>query len=123
MNVFSFLFPIKIKSFFSTYNGKINIIEFFGNKSIEVDGLMQSGPLLKKIFLRSFKQFKLSKRQDIKKILLLGLGGGTLVRILREMYPESFIHVIEIDPIMKDIAKKYFGLDELKNVKVTIGDV
>lgn len=123
MNLLSFIFPIKIETFFSDFNGEIKVMEFLGRKSIEVDGLMQSGPLLKKIFLKCLKHFHIAKSSHVKRILLLGLGGGTLVQILKDVYPETYLRVIEIDPVMKDVANKYFRLKQFKNVDIVIGDV
>ena len=53
-----------------------------------------------------------------KKVLQLGLGGGTLTQII---YKRGYhIEVCEIDERIHEAAKKYFGLDE--NIKVYIDD-
>lgn len=46
----------------------------------------------------------------IHKILLLGLGGGSLYRYFNQYFPRADLSVIEINQDVIDIAKKYFEL-------------
>lgn len=57
-----------------------------------------------------------------KRILVIGLGGGTLPRVLRKHYPGAMIDVAEIDPRVVDVAKRYFGLVEDDHLRVHVGD-
>jgi spermidine synthase len=43
-----------------------------------------------------------------KRILMIGLGGGTLPAALAELLPDAAIDVVEIDPAVVDVAKAYF---------------
>ncbi len=52
-----------------------------------------------------------------KRILIVGLGGGTMSNTLAELYPESNIDNIEIDPAVIKVARDYFGFFE--NDRVT----
>lgn len=45
---------------------------------------------------------------DPKKILMIGLGGGSLPTTLAKLYPEAMIETVEIDPTVIKIAEKYF---------------
>lgn len=45
-----------------------------------------------------------------KRILLLGLGGGSLAHYLQRHYPDCHLTIVEINPIIIDVAKKYFYL-------------
>jgi len=42
-------------------------------------------------------------------ILVVGLGGGTIPTVLSELYPDTTIDVVEIDPAVVAVAKKYFN--------------
>lgn len=44
-----------------------------------------------------------------KDILVVGLGGGVLVNHYKELYPNANITSVEIDPVVADMAKKYFN--------------
>jgi spermidine synthase len=55
---------------------------------------------------------------DPRSILVIGLGGGTLPRTLAKLLPNADIDVVEIDPAVVIVAKKYFGFkpDEHQHV-------
>jgi spermidine synthase len=42
-------------------------------------------------------------------ILIIGLGGGTLPQALHQVLPESRIDVVEIDPAVVRVAKRFFN--------------
>ncbi len=48
-------------------------------------------------------------KPDPKRVLVIGLGGGTLPMALRQMFPEIDIDVVEIDPAVTRVAEKFFG--------------
>jgi len=43
------------------------------------------------------------------RVLIIGLGGGTLPAALRKVVPAAHIDVVEIDPAVTRVAYKYFG--------------
>jgi len=43
------------------------------------------------------------------RVLIVGLGGGTLAMTLREILPETQIDTVEIDPAVVKVARKYFN--------------
>lgn len=57
-----------------------------------------------------------------KKVLMIGLGGGTLVTVLNRFYPSAAIDVVEIDPVVVSMAKRYFGFAESDHIKVHTQD-
>ena len=57
-----------------------------------------------------------------QRILFVGLGGGTLVRAIRHYYPNVQIDVIELDPVVVEVARAYFGFQEDSRMKVYIRD-
>ncbi|MCO4799955.1 MAG: fused MFS/spermidine synthase [Colwelliaceae bacterium] len=52
-----------------------------------------------------------------EKILIVGLGGGTMSNTLHQLYPQALIENVEIDPSVIKVARQYFGFFE--NDKVT----
>jgi spermidine synthase len=50
--------------------------------------------------------------QDIKRVLILGLGGGSIPAYLGRFLPNATIDTVELDPGVIDVAKKYFGVRE-----------
>ena len=57
-----------------------------------------------------------------RRILVVGLGGGTLPGFLRRHYPEATIDVAEIDADVVAVAKTYFGFGENERMRVHVGD-
>lgn len=57
-----------------------------------------------------------------KNILMLGGGALTLPQHLANKYPESHIDVVEIDPELASIARRYFGYKDPGNVSLIFTD-
>lgn len=59
---------------------------------------------------------------DPKRILIVGLGGGTMSNTLHELYPEAYIDNVEIDPAVIKVAREYFGFFENERIKTYVRD-
>jgi len=57
-----------------------------------------------------------------RRILVVGLGGGTLPSFLRVHFPQALIDAAEIDPGVARVAVDYFGFREDANMKIRLGD-
>ena len=57
-----------------------------------------------------------------RKILMLGLGGGSISTYLGRFMPETAITTVEIDPGVITAAKTYFGLRENDRMRYLAGD-
>jgi spermidine synthase len=57
-----------------------------------------------------------------KRILIVGLGGGTMSNTLAQLYPESKIDNIEIDPAVITVARDYFDFLESDKIKTYTQD-
>ena len=56
------------------------------------------------------------------KVLMLGLGGGTISTYLGRFLPDAAIDTVEIDPAVIAAAKSYFGIKETPRVRYLEGD-
>jgi spermidine synthase len=52
-----------------------------------------------------------------RSVLIIGLGGGTIPRALTQLIPQAEIDVVEIDPAVVRVAKKYFHFAESSKVR------
>lgn len=52
-----------------------------------------------------------------KRILIIGLGGGTMSNTLMQLYPQSHIDNVEIDQAVIKVARDYFGFVENDQIK------
>lgn len=57
-------------------------------------------------------------KHDIKRVLIIGLGGGDVARRIETCYPDAEMDVVEIDPAVVKIAQDYFFWKPSKNVTV-----
>lgn len=57
-----------------------------------------------------------------RRILIVGLGGGTMPMFLRHYYPNAVIDVVDIDPAVLEVATKYFGFRQDPTLRAHIGD-
>lgn len=55
-------------------------------------------------------------------VLLVGLGGGGLAQFLRDFVPSITIEVVELDPVVLEVAKDWFGFRPDDRLTVTLGD-
>jgi len=59
---------------------------------------------------------------EIKKVLMIGLGGGSISSYLGRFMPHVEIDTVEVDPGVITAAKKYFGMKETARVRYLEGD-
>jgi len=105
----------------SRYNGIIKVVMVFNMPRLIINGLVQSGGLVRDIWNKAIKRLKKDKKK-VNKALILGFGGGDCAFRIDEYFPKAQITGVEIDSIMIDIANAYFNLHKLKQLKIEIGD-
>lgn len=59
---------------------------------------------------------------DPKRILVIGLGGGTLSRALVDVLPEARVDTVEIDPAVLKVATEHFGFRQGPRQTVHVAD-
>ncbi|XP_060934344.1 eEF1A lysine and N-terminal methyltransferase [Limanda limanda] len=55
-------------------------------------------------------------------VLLVGLGGGGLPQFLRDFVPSVTVEVVELDAVVLEVAKEWFGFRPDDCLTVTLGD-
>lgn len=103
----------------SAKNGRLEIHERFGVREIHTGTFYQSGPYIKKMWQKVLKS--LPSDFGVHKILVLGLGAGDVVRLLRVKYPQAEITAVDFDVEMKKIAEGA-GLGNLPHPRIIIDD-
>lgn len=121
MNLLSYLSPQLIAAYHSKINGEIKIIESFGRYAIYVGGAPQSGAEITPMWDKVIKRVH-SSEFIVQSCLVLGIGGGDVIKIIRKHYKDAEIIGVDNDPVMIEIAKKYFGLGEISKCKIVISD-
>jgi len=60
--------------------------------------------------------------ENPKRVLVVGLGGGSLPMFLHKHYPKAVIDAVDIDPGVVEVAREYFGFKEDERLKAHVAD-
>ncbi|MFC1790155.1 spermidine synthase [Patescibacteria group bacterium] len=104
----------------SPLNGEIIIKEQLGQYTLYVDGIPQSGGVVRDIWRKGVSA--LPQDWEVPVVLLLGVGGGTVINVLKKRWPLAKITGIEIDKQMITVAKAYFQLDQISGLRLICKD-
>ena len=105
----------------SLVNGKIQVIRTMEGVRILVGGVSQSGWLVRKIWKTALAKIK-REGATPKKVLILGLGGGSVAEVVCDFWNEAEIVGLDKDPKMITLGKKYLNLSKIKNLEILIDD-
>lgn len=122
MNVLHWLsqfFPKKT-TFQSKINGEITVYEFLWKKNLFAGGVTQSGGFADAMWKEALKNVR-SRMPEVRKCLVLGVGGGTVINLLKQTYPTAEITGIEKDEQMVKAARQIFHMN-LFLVDIIISD-
>jgi spermidine synthase len=107
----------------------IMVIESEGNRCMSFS---RRGGLQSCVFMNNMNTLSLPYSRGVfaglvanpgaKKVLVIGLGGGVIPRAIRRIDPAMQIDVIEVDPAVVKVAKRYFGYREDAHLRTHIGD-
>ncbi len=118
--------PKTIYEVTSEINGKISVIENGSTRKLSVDGVVQSvnwdSPNAGRQVWGRLVENLYEQMPELKTAMVLGLGGGSMQHLMMKKFPDIHITSVEIDKVMVDVAQKYFGLDEIPNHRVIVGD-
>lgn len=100
----------------SFYN-HIQVAEDGITRYMDFDNLRQSAMLLEdpwelRLRYTRFLAVALALKPDPKRALILGLGGGSFPKRLHRDFPQLVVDVVDIDPQVLAIAKRYFQVPE-----------
>src|SRR4030043_307152 len=98
----------------SPINGKITVFRSLGlGTYLQVGGLTQSGGILVGIWKSAVKKIH-ERKPAVNSCLILGLGGGTVAKLVMKKWPDAVITGVDFDPVIVELGKKYLGLGEVQ---------
>ncbi len=119
IRLLSYIYPIT-KKIESAYNGTLEITWFNGKKLLNTKNANYSYGSLEKILKIGLDKIDVNQ---FKNILLLGLGGGNVIKTLQQRYAyKGKITAIEIDPVIVQVAKDEFGIFNTDKVSIHCTD-
>ncbi len=105
----------------SKFNGNLRVVKTWGMGTyIQANGLTQSGGIVESIWKQTINKVNRSPF-TVHRSLILGLGGGTVAKLVRKNWPEAKITGVDIDPEIVELGVKYLELNK-DDVDIVIGD-
>jgi spermidine synthase len=120
-HILSYLHPVHVETVQSSINGTITVELYRSRYRTRVGGYIQSGEFAQHILDLGMKNIHADASQ-FKKVLILGLAAGSMVKRLHTYLSGFTLTGVDLDPAMIHIGKKYFHLQEGKNLKIHISD-
>ena len=115
----SYIHPIT-KTIKSNFSGTLEITIKNGKKRLNTKNANYSYGALQLILKFGLDKIDLKK---VNSVLLLGLGGGSVIETLRDDFNyQKHITAVDIDPVIIDIAKTEFGLENNPKLKIICQD-
>jgi spermidine synthase len=110
-----------------TFYHRIRIEEDNEARYMYFDRTLQSAMNLKdptalRLIYSRYTSLGFTFRPDAKKMLIIGLGGGSIPKKLQKEFPSLEMDVVEIDPEVIQIAKNHFHVRDGKNLRLHAQD-
>ena len=117
--IISYVYPLT-KKVQSQFSGKLELTVMNGRKVLDTLNTNYSYGSLQRVLKYSIDQLDL---KETKNVLILGLGGGSVVETLRkDNHFTEKITAVEIDQVIIDIADKEFNIKSNNNTDIICAD-
>ena len=103
------------------------VVEDSEARYLRFDSSFQSAMPLRRPFGTSFAytdwlQLALAYNPSARDVLFIGLGGGSAPKRVWRDFPHVQIDAVELDPVVRDVAQRWFGLPRDERLRVTVDD-
>lgn len=119
----SYILPVKIYQKKSEFSKNLEVTWNNGYLVLDSENTNYSFGSLQRVLKKGLKYIGYERINTFENILILGVAGGSVIETLKkEVKFEGKITGVEIDATAIEIANKYFGLNNYKNVEIVIDD-
>ena len=106
---------------------RVLVTEGNGERTLRFDRSRQTSidiadPLVSRIRYPDYLHLAFALRPDARRVLVLGLGGGALPARMLHDYPGVTVDAVEIDPVVVDVAERFFALPEDERLRIYVED-
>jgi spermidine synthase len=110
----------------STYH-HIQVYDEDGKRTLSFNGSWETtmsltNPLAGHFEYTEYFQMPWLWNHNIKRVLMEGLGGGSTPRAYQHYYTNVMVDMVEIDPVVVEVAKKYFAVKETPKFRIHTND-
>jgi len=122
MTWLSYIFPQTIRRTGSRYNRDIRVNLEKGRYNLLVNGARESGAYIEGLWRYALNNLELYNNPEPRKILVLGVAGGTVIHLLHGVYKKARIIGVDIDEEMIRIGRQYFKLAGIRQLRCVCAD-
>jgi spermidine synthase len=121
-NIISFMYPVMIEHRPGKVTNYLEVIKSSGQFILNSHKANYSFGGVHMIFDELFQKININQ-YHIKNVLLLGMGAGSVIRLLQEKYHiNCSITAVEKDDVVIELAKKYFEIETCKSLTIVKAD-
>jgi spermidine synthase len=105
-------------------NGSVRSLIFVrdsGEEAYESQVNLRSPHILRFSYLQHMFTSYLFQQQQ-SSVMVVGLGGGSMIHFLQKYDPRVSIEAVEIDPVVVELAERYFAVRPKENVRLVVAD-
>lgn len=117
----SFIAPIVLYRNITKHNSVIEVREVSGRRRLYIGGYPQSQSSYRRDWRTILRKAGVD-RLGQPDILVLGLGGGDVIKLLQKMIGGASITAVELEGAVIEVAKKYFGVLKSPKLKIVLAD-
>ena len=108
------------------YHG-LSVVDDDDTRFLRFESSFQSGmyiddPFRTRFDYTDFLQLPLAYSPGVRKILFIGLGAGSVQKRMWRDFPELDLETVELDPVVRDVAYRYFHLPRNSRLQVAVED-
>jgi spermidine synthase len=114
---------------FSAYSAyhHIEVIDDNGLRTLSFNGSMETRmysatPLQGHFEYTEFFHMPWLWNTNLKRVLMIGLGGGSTQRAYQHYYTNVMVNTVELDPVVVKVAKEFFHVTESPTHKIHLQD-
>jgi spermidine synthase len=106
---------------------RLAVVDDADSRYLRFDNSLQSAMYLNAPFRTRYRYTDLfhlgiAYNTDARRVLYIGLGAGSSEKRLWRDFPEVQIQAVELDPVVVDVAYRYFHLPRDPRLRVDVGD-
>jgi spermidine synthase len=106
---------------------RLAVVDDRDSRFLRFDSSFQSGMFLGRPYATRFgytDYFELgfAYRPEARTVLFLGLGGGSAPKRIWRDFPGTQSQVVELDPVVAQVARRWFALPESPRLRVSVSD-
>jgi spermidine synthase len=105
----------------------LSVTDGGGRRYLRFDNSYQSGMILGRPFATAFEYVNLfhllkAYNPSARSVLFIGLGGGSAPKRLWRDYPDLQLQGVELDPVVRDVAYRFFDVPRDPRLKIAVDD-